>query len=427
MSMKDQNLSRLALPLVTLFILLLPFILSNGVPAYLEINAEESRQGLRGTASNVIRIGLYIGIWLTVAWSICSLMNTVIWPLLIERRVGQPIPGLLKDLFNLVIFLLAIGAIVALVFNQSLTGFLAASGVVGLIVGMAIKDPIADFFSGIILNLARPFSPGEWIQLEDGQWANVQDVTWRATICKDFFGNELQIPNSIMGSMKTLNYARPDEMIARMFDVILPFEFPAERALRILENATIAAQSESGVPDEYEPIISIAEVTDRGTSYSIYYYTRGVSGWYTTRTKVYAEILKDLRVAGVTPEIPKHETHYAKLPERQFDKWLPKEEILRRVALFTEFDDESIAFLTESILIRKHSDGESVVTQGETGETMFILVEGLLDVFSDQDSGDKLKVAQISPRAISSARCPCSRARTAPRPSSHAARVRLSR
>lgn len=54
-------------------------------------------------------------------------------------------------------------------FGMSLSGLLTFGGIGGLAVGMAGKDILSNFFSGIMLYFDRPFSIGDWIDLQNGR------------------------------------------------------------------------------------------------------------------------------------------------------------------------------------------------------------------------------------------------------------------
>ena len=50
----------------------------------------------------------------------------------------------------------AIPLVIKFVFDRPIGGLVASSGLVTLIVGLAIRDMIADFFSGLAMNIERP-------------------------------------------------------------------------------------------------------------------------------------------------------------------------------------------------------------------------------------------------------------------------------
>ena len=70
-----------------------------------------------------------------------------------------------------------------------------------MIIGLAIQANIANVFSGIMLNLERPFKVGDILKIKTGatsKWAEVIDISWRTTKVKDATKHIISIPNAVM-------------------------------------------------------------------------------------------------------------------------------------------------------------------------------------------------------------------------------------
>src|SRR3546814_16872143 len=79
------------------------------------------------------------------------------------------------------LFVATFVAIFAFVFDRSLTGVLATSGVIVAVLGFALRNIIADVASGLALSLESPFRLGDWIETEAGVAGKVVAITWHAT------------------------------------------------------------------------------------------------------------------------------------------------------------------------------------------------------------------------------------------------------
>ena len=137
--MNKEFFKRLGIPLLFLVLFLIPAIFWDAF-----IYKVSSEFLLRA-----VWVGRYVTgicLWLAFAWFVTRIIDDIVWPLLLEQRLGYVIPRLLKDLVRFVVVVIAIGVIVSVVFEKSITGFLAASGVVGLVLGFALQNMIADFF-----------------------------------------------------------------------------------------------------------------------------------------------------------------------------------------------------------------------------------------------------------------------------------------
>ncbi|MCP4693068.1 MAG: mechanosensitive ion channel, partial [Desulfobacterales bacterium] len=98
------------------------------------------------------------------AWFLCrAFRQFIIRPL--EERTNRKVSTLLTFFVEFIIYLLAFFGVVAFVFDQKLTSLLATSGVLAMIIGLAIQINIANIFSGIAINLERPFRVGDWVKI----------------------------------------------------------------------------------------------------------------------------------------------------------------------------------------------------------------------------------------------------------------------
>ena len=97
---------------------------------------------------------------------------------------------------------------------------------------------------------------------------------------------------------------------------------------------------------------------------------------------------------------PKGDIFTAEMPTRQLDANSEDDlrDLVSRIELFSHLEDEELSLLTKTITRRVYAEGDHLIERGDVGESMFILVEGLVYVYADTgDGGEELKVAQIIP------------------------------
>ena len=119
---------------------------------------------------------LQVAWWLWAAWFLVSCLRAFV---IVEHRPREG--KLLQDLLATLIYLAAVFAIMAYVFDLPLQGLLATSGAVAIILGLALQSTLGDVFSGLVLNFSLPYRPGDWISLEGGLEGRVLELNWRAT------------------------------------------------------------------------------------------------------------------------------------------------------------------------------------------------------------------------------------------------------
>jgi MscS family membrane protein len=95
------------------------------------------------------------------------------------------------------------------VLGISISGMLAFGGMGGLIVGMAAKDLLANFFGSIMIYLDRPFNVGDWIRSPDRSIEGVvESIGFRLTVIRTFDKRPLYVPNSVFTNIAVENPSR---------------------------------------------------------------------------------------------------------------------------------------------------------------------------------------------------------------------------
>ncbi len=100
----------------------------------------------------------------------------------------------------------------------SVSGILAFGGVSGLAVGLAAKDPLANFFGAVMISLDRPFVEGDEIRSPDRSVEGfVEHIGWRITRIRTYNGHALYLPNALFSTVIVENFTH---MKLRYFDQV---------------------------------------------------------------------------------------------------------------------------------------------------------------------------------------------------------------
>ncbi|MDW2277200.1 mechanosensitive ion channel family protein, partial [Vibrio sp. 1074] len=118
------------------------------------------------------------------------------------------------------LFIITIGVLTIMqAFGLSLSGLLTFGGVGGLIVGLAAKDLLSNFFGGLMIYFDRPFKVGDLIRSPDRQIeGTVERIGWRMTSIRTFDKRPLYVPNSVFSNIVVEN---PSRMLnRRIYEVV---------------------------------------------------------------------------------------------------------------------------------------------------------------------------------------------------------------
>lgn len=352
--------------------------------------------------------------WLSGAFVAIAAINRFFWDGAVARFSGREVPELLKRVFALLVVGLAITGIIGVVFGLDVTGIWATSGVIGIVLGFALRSMIQDLFTGIALNLDGSIKAGDWICLHHRDfigehYGKVLDIRWRTSRIQLENNNIMVVPNGLMGTMAVTNFAHADHTSRLETEIVIDFDVAPERARRILLAGARAAIGATGILEEPAPQVVVGEPDERGVRYKVRFWGKvSERSPSSMQDAVMTCLLKHLRLAGLTPAYPKEDVFHAPLPKRllDHDDTADRIEVLSRVDLFTgSLERGELETLSAEVCCRTFEAGEALVRQGEPGSSMFVVVEGMLDVLVARGNGstgaaESVRVARLGPGEI---------------------------
>ncbi|MFU8832750.1 MAG: mechanosensitive ion channel family protein, partial [Wenzhouxiangella sp.] len=134
-------------------------------------------------------------------------------------HIGLSILGRVRDryaiveertipLFDLIFTILIIGIIayaLLMVWDIDPTAWLASAGVIGIAVGFAARDTLANLFAGFFIIADAPYKLGDYIVLDTGDRGEITRVGIRSTRLLTRDDVEIIVPNSEMANAKIYN------------------------------------------------------------------------------------------------------------------------------------------------------------------------------------------------------------------------------
>ena len=111
----------------------------------------------------------------------------------------------LIDLSVKLITILVSGYILLLIWGINPVGWLASAGIVGIAVGFAAKDSLANLFSGFFIVADAPYKLGDYINLDTGERGKVSAIGLRSTRLLTRADVEITIPNGVIANAKIIN------------------------------------------------------------------------------------------------------------------------------------------------------------------------------------------------------------------------------
>ncbi len=175
---------------------------------------------------------LLIGLWIamvqlelparpaSIVASTLKSVALVVWSVFVIRFVGLVLATLSRadgfrlvqprtqTLFDNLTRVVVIGLalyFVLLFWDVNVSAWLASAGIIGIAVGFAAKDTLANLFSGIFILTDAPYEIGDYINLDSGERGQVTHVGLRSTRLLTRDDVEVTIPNAIIANAKIVN------------------------------------------------------------------------------------------------------------------------------------------------------------------------------------------------------------------------------
>ena len=338
--------------------------------------------------------------WLLATFLIIRYSELLFWQVYFPKKTGTPTPKIIIDIYSLVIWLLSIGFALSYFFNKDVTGLLTASSVVMGVLGFSLRGMIADFFYGLAITLEQPYRVGDWIEIRDGDHikiGKVKQIAWRSTLIVTSNNIHVTVPNSVIANSHFNNYSYPDPFWCSSFTIILGNEISGQEAERIFFAAVKSIKELADIGKE--PKLSIHKFLPQGIEWRICFWVKDYPMEAQARLKIQQNILRDLNYCGIT--LPREGLevfteklvkHTALIKER--NNWA------RNLDLFSCLSDAECQTISQ-LAIRSTLIKDAVLfEQGSAGSSLFLVYQGLLNVFVKNKVGINERVNQLGAGSV---------------------------
>ena len=184
----------------------------------------------------------------------------------------------------------------------NINGILASAGVLGVVLGLAAKDTVANFFAGIFLMADSPFKEGDYILLETGERGYVKSMGLRSTRFLTRDDIEITIPNSVIASSKIVNESGGPEDIERVrITLMIAYGSDIDEVKDLLKS--IALKNDN-VQNEPEPRVRFREFAESGIKLQLLFWIYKPEKRGRTVDAINTEIYKQFKENQITIPYP---------------------------------------------------------------------------------------------------------------------------
>lgn len=327
--------------------------------------------------------------WIIPAYVITNMVEFFIWRP-VEKKTEQTIPEIVRKFTNFIIYVAAICCIIAFVYDQKITSLLATSGVVAMIIGLAIQINISNIFSGIALNLERPFRIGDWVKIGEFE-GRVIDITWRTTRILKIGGSVECIPNATASENVIRNYYYPQKQIEIYYTVHIPAKYAPDRVKKILMDALLSCDV---ILQNPEPAVSIKAITELSAEYGLSVTLEKFDDRWRVRNAVWSSVWEHLNNAGIQTSRQSREIHMIE-ESKQLTDAATTSSFINQLRIFNPFPPEVKEQLSKKIISNCYGPGDKIASTGDKKESLFIVAEGVVGIYKNESDGESYEVSRL--------------------------------
>jgi len=242
-----------------------------------------------------VTVGLYF--WVNGIWGI----NDII--MAIARRSQSMNLGRLEASLALVAYvLIAAGIFVGLgQLGIDSTTFAAITAGLSVGIGFGLQAIIVNFISGILLLFEGTIKPGDYI-IVDGNWAEVEKLTIRATYIHNWYGEQKIVPNQAFITSNIINYTSSDDWYRlRLRIKVRSHEDP------MTVKALLASFAQDDARVRGEPSVHLVNFDDRGMEFQLRYWINIRLTWWDLLEDFYTFIIREFGENNLQISIPRQD------------------------------------------------------------------------------------------------------------------------
>lgn len=320
------------------------------------------------------------GAWLralAVIWWLIAARLVVNVTLLVRGRDPRARDArLFSELVAATIYLSAALVVLNSVLNLPVAGLLATSGVIAIVLGLALQNTLADVFSGIAVGLEKPFHAGDRVSLGENEGVIVE-INWRSIRIQTDSEDQVTIPNSVVAKGQIINRSVPTRRRATTIEITLPADVPSEKVLELMRQSTLLAPE---VLPEPAPLLTLRRSGLASATYVATFFISDSPALLRARSNLLRQTRRLLYHAGILPV-----------------QTLSPAALLGSAVLFEALSPAEVETLAGQLVPHVADPGMVLFEQGSTSSSIYIVEAGVLELARTGASGDRQLLGRVGP------------------------------
>lgn len=301
-----------------------------------------------------------IGVW----WLLGAMTSTTVLRYTLGHDSRSRQSRLVSDLLSAGAYLGAMLAFLSFALQLPLSGLVATSGIVAVVLGLALQSTLADLFSGIAVGIEQPFRLGDRISIGDRIEGTVSQINWRSIRISTDDDDVAVVPNSAVAKSEIVNRSFPARRRGAAIEVEAVSSAAPERVQALVEHALLLVPA---ISDHPRSGVHLTRLGRRFNRYSVHFFVDDpttLGGAKSDFLRLVRSRLLHADLLELPPSPSRRETRDA----------------LASLELFRDLSDEQMRILRLGTERRQLRSGDLLFAQGDVDTSLYVVEEGVLEV-----------------------------------------------
>lgn len=286
--------------------------------------------------------------------------------------------------------------------NIDLVGLITTSAVLTAVLGLAAQEPLKDLIGGVSLQLEQVISEGDWVEI-DNQVGQVTSISWRGTELRTKNGSRVILPHATVSTKNICNYSsfgsHRNTMSIELSNRVSPHSIK-----NVMERIAI---NHPLVLHKPKPLARISRFETNSIIYEWHVWHLNYNDRFKARGELQEQLWYALNrdtssaafpVQYVELQPKPHASQHPKGPGT--DQHNQRVQLLRNNALFSHLTDDQLLRIIHQSPIQAWGTGETIVTENECGESLFLLDKGRVLISKKTSGEESVDITELKPGDI---------------------------
>jgi CRP-like cAMP-binding protein/small-conductance mechanosensitive channel len=314
-----------------------------------------------------------------------------------RRNPAHQISAILVQIVTIVAYALVGLLVYVVVYDKSFTNLIAASGMVVVALAYAFREMIANIMASIQLQLEGLVSINDWIEVTDAspsEFFQVVQIDHQMVTLLNVDKHLVRIPNREFLNYKYINITKQPNTkgVRRKIRIEITNTTPITQVLEVLDQAMQSViETDSNFNSFYYCLL--VEIKSGIYIYEIKYECHPCLSRARSNHVVNSAAIRFLLASGAnvnyTVEIYPANTATDYVKQRLL--------AVREFGILKDLNQHEIDQLAKTVSMLRFKAGDAVIRYQEKADSMFILIEGTIDVSAPNEANTFVKVATLWP------------------------------